>query len=113
MTDRIPDDARAAVHAELDADTAEYRDQAPDGEWVKPNRGPSPLLTLRVPAEVLEALQALASSERVPVSALARNFIVDGIALREGDDLLGALDRLERDVAAVKARALAPRDPRR
>jgi len=107
MTDQIPTEARDAIRAELDADTAEYRDGAPEGEWTKPNRGPSPLLTLRVPSETLEALQALAASSGLPVSTLARGFILDGLASHEGEDLRVALERLERDLAAVKARALA------
>lgn len=107
MNDRIPAEARDAIQAELEADTAEYRDEVPDGEWTKPNRGPSPLLTLRIPAEMIEALQALAAANGVPVSALARGFIADGLTTHQGDDLQAALNRLERDVAAVKARALA------
>jgi predicted DNA binding CopG/RHH family protein len=87
--------------------TAEYRDGVPEGEWTKPNRGPSPLLTLRVPQETLAALQALAASNGVPVSTLARAFILDGLARHEREDLRVALERLEQDLAAVKARALA------
>lgn len=107
MNDRIPVEAHEAIRTELDADTAEYRDDMPEGEWTRPHRGPSPLLTLRVPTEALEALQALASSSGTPVSALARGFILDGLASHQGDDLRIALERLERDLAAVKARALA------
>lgn len=107
MSDQIPADVRDAIRAELDADTAEYRDDVPEGDWTKPHRGPSPLLTLRVPAETLEALQKLAASTGVSVSVLARGFISDGLADRTGEDLRRALERLERDLAAVKARALA------
>lgn len=107
MTNPIPPDVRGAIRAELDADDPEYRDQVAVGEWTKPNRGPSPLLTLRLPTETLEALQALAASNGVPVSTLARSFILDGIAAHKGEDLRDALERLERDLAAVKARALA------
>ena len=107
MNDQIPAAARDAILAELDADSPEYRAGTQEGEWTKPNRGPSPLLTLRVPVETLEALQALAASHGVPVSALARGFILDGLAAHKGEDLRLALERLERDLAAVKARALA------
>ena len=106
MNDRIPAEARAAIHAELNADTAGYRDDVPQGEWTKPNRGPSPLLTLRIPSETLEALQALAAANEVSVSTLARGFIADGLASHQDGDLRAALARLERDVAEVKARAL-------
>lgn len=107
MNTPIPPEARDAIQAELDGENAAYRDEVPEGEWTKPNRGPSPLLTLRVPTEVLEALQALAAENGVPVSTLARGFIIDGLATHQGDDLRSALERLERDLAAVKARALA------
>lgn len=41
VTDHIPAAARNAIRAEVDADTAEYRDQVPDAEWTKPNRSRS------------------------------------------------------------------------
>ena len=107
MTKTIPAEAKAALRAELDADTPEYRDAVPDGEWTKANRGTSPLLTLRIPAEALESLTALAKASHVPVSSVARGFILDGLAAHQGDNLRTALDRLERDLAEVKARALA------
>jgi hypothetical protein len=43
----------------------------------------------------------------VPVSTIARGFILDGLASHQGEDLRAVLDRLERDLAEVKARALA------
>lgn len=107
MSDHIPAEARDAIRAELDADTDEYRDTVPEGEWTKPHRGPSVMLTLRIPPETLEELQKLATANGVAVSALARGFIADGIAAHQGDDLRAALERLERDLAAVKARLLA------
>ena len=107
MNNRIPTEARDAIRTELDADTVEYRDGIPGGAWTKPNRGPPPLLTLRSPAGTLEALQALAASRGIPGSTLARGFILDGLDGRESEDLGAGLERLERDLAAVKARALA------
>ncbi|MCM1013665.1 MULTISPECIES: ribbon-helix-helix protein, CopG family [unclassified Brevibacterium] len=103
----VPPEARAALRAELDADTADYRDKLAEGEWRKSNRSSSPLLTVRVPADVLEKLQALAEESGVSVSALTRQFIAEGLSNRGDEDLVAALDRLERDVAAVKARAQA------
>lgn len=89
MSDRIPQEARDAIRAELEADAVEYRDEVPEGEWVRRNRGPSPILTLRVPVTVLEALQALAAEEGVQVSALARSFIAEGLANHQSEDLRG------------------------
>ncbi|WP_300345432.1 hypothetical protein [Nesterenkonia sp.] len=107
MSRRIPDEVRDAIQAELEADTEEYRETLGEGEWGKPNAGPSPILTLRLPAETLESLRALAASNGVAVSTLVRGFIADGLADHQEDDLPTALARLERDLAAVKARALA------
>lgn len=107
MTDALPQDARDAIRAELEADSPEYRETTTEGQWTKPNHGPSPLLTLRVPAEALEALQALAAKNGVSLSTLTRGFILEGLAAHQGDDLRVAIERLERDLAAVKARALA------
>lgn len=107
MNSKIPAEAQRLIRAELDADSPEYRDTLPKRAPAKVNRGPSPLLTLRIPADVLESLTALAETNDMPVSTLARTFILDGLAARRGEDLRAALERLERDLAEVKARALA------
>lgn len=107
LSDHTPPEVLAVIHAELAADTAAYRDHVADEGWVKAHRGPSALLTLRVPAATLEAIQALATSGGVPVSTVVRGFISEGLASHEGDDMRLAIERLERDVAAVKARVLA------
>lgn len=107
MSDHIPEKAREAIREELAGDHAKYRDEVAEGEWTKPNRGPSPLLTLRVSPSMLEELQALATELGMPVSTLARELISEGIANRSGEDLRAMLERLERDLAALKARALA------
>lgn len=107
MNNRIPGEARDAIRAELNADTDEYRDRVTEGEWTKPNRGPSSMLTVRIPAETLDALQKLAAESGVPVSTIARGFIADGLTSHTGDNLQSAIERLERDLAAIKARALA------
>lgn len=107
MSDHIPGKAREAIREELAGDNAKYRDEVAEGEWTKPNRGPSPLLTLRVPPSMLEQLHALATELGMPVSTLARELISEGIANRSGEDLRAMLERLERDLATLKARALA------
>ncbi|GEK79714.1 hypothetical protein [Agrococcus baldri] len=106
MSKRIPEAARDAVRAEIEADTVDYRDTLPEGVWTRPNTDRPQMLSLRVPGETLESLQALASSDGVPVSALVRGFILDGLASRGNDDLRQAVERLERDLALVKAQAL-------
>ncbi|MDJ1371889.1 hypothetical protein [Gulosibacter molinativorax] len=103
---RIPPEIAAAIEKEIDADSPQYRDDLSEGNWTKANRVPSPLLTLRIPADALTELQDLARENGVAVSTLARGFILDGIAQHKSEDLRGALERLERDLAAVKARAL-------
>lgn len=107
MSEAIPEKAQEAIRAELDGDTEKYRNDVPDGEWSSPNRGPSQLLTMRVPREILEELQTLAAENGMSVSTLARSFIADGLARQRGDDLRTMVERLERDLAALKARALA------
>ncbi|GAA2101381.1 MULTISPECIES: hypothetical protein [Brevibacterium] len=107
MNEPIPAEVREAIRAELEADAAEYRDHVPEGEWTKPNNGASASLTLRIPQEVLGALQVQATADGVSVSSLVRRFITDGLSELRDDDLRTALDRLEHDVAAVKARVLA------
>ena len=107
VTDNIPASALAAIRTEIAADSAEYRDGIPDGApWLPVNAGPSPLLSLRVPADLLADLNATAKAEGVPLSAVAREILREGLAARSGDDLAAAIARLESDVATIKRRAL-------
>jgi hypothetical protein len=55
---------------------------------------------------VSRPLNAVADEIDVPVSALVRGFIVDGLAARDGGDLQSAFARLERDLVELRSKAL-------
>ncbi|WP_062520787.1 hypothetical protein [Demequina silvatica] len=66
------------------------------------NREASSVYSLRLPNEVIAELTVVAAELNLPVSALIRGFILDGLASQRGVDLHGALDRLERDVRDLR-----------
>lgn len=74
---------------------------------VRKNRETSSVYSVRLPNAVIDELNALAIRLEVPVSALVRGFILDGLADSRGGDLISALDRLERDVLEVRRRAIS------
>ncbi len=82
------------------------REAAPAGRGVRKNREASSVYSLRLPEAIIAQLSEVADELDVPVSALIRGFILDGLAAREGGDLRSALDKLERDLGEVRRRAL-------
>jgi hypothetical protein len=93
------------VHEEIEQSEL-TRDIAPSGRGVRRNREASSVYSLRLPETVIAQLNQVADELDVPVSALIRGFILDGLAAREGGDLRSALDKLERDLSEVRRRAL-------
>ncbi|MBC7549986.1 MAG: hypothetical protein H7269_03645 [Cellulomonas sp.] len=82
------------------------RDVAPSGREVRKSREASSVYSLRLPEAVIAQLNEVADTLDVPVSALIRGFILDGLAAREGGDVRSALDKLERDLSEVRRKAL-------
>lgn len=62
-------------------------------------------LQIRLNEDELAELTALAESRGLPVSTVARQLLIQSLA--PGDDLTAALDRLERDISAVRRKALS------
>ena len=82
------------------------RDAIPSGRGVRKNREATTVYSLRLPEAIIAQLNEVADELDVPVSALIRGFILDGLAPREGGDLRSALDKLERDLIEVRRKAL-------
>lgn len=97
-------------HAQLIREEIEQseltREAAPAGRGVRKNREASSVYSLRLPEAIIAQLSEVADELDVPVSALIRGFILDGLAAREGGDLRSALDKLERDLGEVRRRAI-------
>ena len=90
----------AAEAAETDQESVRRTD-------VKVTRGHSRAKTLqiRLNEDELAELTALAEDRGLPVSTIARQLLLQSLA--PADDLKTALDRLERDVVALRRKALS------
>jgi len=62
-------------------------------------------LQIRLIEDELRELVALAADRGLPVSTVARQLLLQSLA--PADDLKSALDRLERDISAVRRKALS------
>ena len=89
------------------AEAAEADQESPLPAGVKVTRGHDRAKTLqiRLNEDELRELVALAADRGLPVSTVARYLLLQSLA--PADDLKSALDRLERDVSAVRRKALS------
>jgi hypothetical protein len=78
----------------------------PGTSGVRKNREASSVYSLRLPDDVVTELSAVAAELDVPVSAVIRGFIEDGLEDRRGGDLRSAFARLERDLIEVRSKVL-------
>lgn len=99
IKDLIAQEAEAAEVAEtLDDDHSPL----PARTKVARGHGRSRTLQIRLNGDEFEELEMIAKAKDLPVSTVARGLLLASLA--PGDDLQGALDRLENDVAAVRRR---------
>ncbi|MBA2531686.1 MAG: ribbon-helix-helix protein, CopG family [Nocardioidaceae bacterium] len=89
------------------AEEAEADQKSPPRADAKVARGHDRAKTLqvRLNEDELGELTALAADRGLPVSTVARQLLLQSLA--PADDLKSALDRLERDVSAVRRKALS------
>lgn len=89
------------------AEAAEADQDSPKRTDVRVTRGHDRAKTLqiRLNEDELSELVALAQDRGLPVSTVARQLLLQSLA--PADDLKSALDRLERDISAVRRRALS------
>jgi hypothetical protein len=100
LHDRLDAEGTAAEAAEADQESTVRRD-------VTVTRGHDRARTLqiRLNDDELGELVAMAEDRGLPVSTLARQLLLQ--SLEPGEDLKAALDRLERDLSAVRRKALS------
>lgn len=102
MTDRAK-----LIREEIEQSERTREDAPPAGaRGVRKNREASSVYSLRLPNDVIAQLTAVAEELDVPVSALVRGFIADGLEARAGGDLQSAFARLERDLIEVRSKVL-------
>jgi uncharacterized protein YbaP (TraB family) len=89
------------------AEAGEGDKNSPKRKTSKMTRGHDRAKTLqiRLNEDELAELTALAEDRGLPVSTVARQLLLQSLA--PPDDLKSALDRLERDVSAVRRKALS------
>ncbi len=100
LKDLLDAEGAAVEAAEADQESSARTD-------VKVTRGHDRAKTLqiRLNDDELGELTALAADRGLPVSTIARQLLLQSLV--PADDLKTALDRLERDIAAVRRKALS------
>jgi len=100
LKDLLDAEGAAVEAAEADQESSARTD-------VKVTRGHDRAKTLqiRLNDDELGELTALAADRGLPVSTIARQLLLQSLA--PADDLKTAMDRLERDIAAVRRKALS------
>lgn len=93
-------EAKAAEDGEADQSST-----APNGVKVTRGHDRAKTLQIRLNDDEFGELTALAQDRGLPVSTVARQLLLQ--SLNPVDDLKAALDRLERDVSAVRRRVLS------
>lgn len=69
---------------------------------VRKNQEQSSVYTLRLPNDAIAALEEIARERDTPASAIARGFILRGLAERRRSTVNVAIERLLADVQALK-----------
>jgi hypothetical protein len=94
-------DARRQVEqAQIDSEAT--RDEPlPDGVRGE-RRGRSVVQSVRLPAESLEAIEKVAQRAGVPVSALIRGWVLQGLAAEQGTSLREGIERLAADADRLR-----------
>lgn len=93
-----------AEGAAAEAGEADQESPLPKGVKVTRGHGRAKTLQVRLNEDELAELAALAADRGLPVSTVARQLLLQ--ALSPAGDLKSALDKLERDISAVRRKAL-------
>jgi predicted DNA-binding ribbon-helix-helix protein len=102
------EDRIKAAQAESDAARDEpYPADAPEGQ--RPGRVQSVVQSVRLPADALADIEAIAARHDVPVGALIRGWVLAALAAERDQSLGDAIDQLVND--AERVRRLAGESP--
>lgn len=89
---------RSVAAAQVESDVTRDDPYPPDSEFTQPGRAGSVVQSVRLPAEALAAVERIAARTEVPVSALIRGWVFDGLAREDTTSLADAVARLRADV---------------
>lgn len=70
-------------------------------------RGPSVVQSVRLPAEKFAAIEEIAQRAGVPVGALIRGWVLQGLAAEQGTSLREGIERLAADADRLRRLAAA------
>jgi len=102
------EDRIKAAQAESEATRDEpYPPGSPEGE--RPGRAQSVVQSVRLPADAMAEIEAIAGRHDVPVGALIRGWVLAALAAERGESLTDAVDQLVSD--AERVRRLANDEP--
>lgn len=73
-----------------------------DTEFTHPNRAKSVVQSVRLPGDVFEEIESIATTHDIAVGALIRGWVIEAVATEKEVTLDGALDRLTADVDRVR-----------
>ncbi|MGH4016643.1 MAG: ribbon-helix-helix protein, CopG family [Pseudonocardiaceae bacterium] len=91
----------------IQAESEATRDE-PLPEHVKgERRGRSVVQSVRLPAEAVAAIEEIAGRVGVPVSALIRGWVLQGLAAEQGTSLRDGIERLAADADRLRRLAAA------
>lgn len=67
----------------------------------RPNRARSPMLSLRVPPDAMTEIEQLAQKRDVPISALVRGWILEGLAA-SANSVPRTIDKIEAELSRLR-----------
>jgi hypothetical protein len=102
LEDLLDAEAKAAEQAE---ESGHVDEALPEHVRVTRGHPRARTLQIRLRDEEFSELEALAADRGLPVSTVARQILLQSLAPEE--DLKGVLDRLERDLSALRRKALS------
>ncbi|MGH9072695.1 MAG: hypothetical protein ACRDZQ_01030 [Acidimicrobiales bacterium] len=86
-------DAKQRVE-KVQAESEATRDTPLPGEVKGERRGRSVVQSVRLPEEAFTAIEQIAARSGVPVSALIRGWVLQGLAVEKGTSLRDGIERL-------------------
>lgn len=95
------EDRIKAAQAESEGTRDEpYPPDAPEGE--RPGHTRSVVQSVRLPADAMAEIEAIANRHDVPVGALIRGWVLAALAVERDDSLTDAVDQLVSDAERVR-----------
>ena len=98
-------DVEALVKEEIEQSevTKDRGDETLVGRGVRRNAGKGQMMSFRIAADNAKEITKIAEERGVPVSALVRGWVIEGLAQHHGDSLPDTVERLAAEVERLRA----------